>query len=141
MVGVEGGEVGGSPRVELVAQRLRLLSSEVDEDFEPMPARTDEAAQRVAAFVRQPAVRFQLFGRHLVAVERDDVLVGREAVGEPFGGVGGGDGTVGQLLLHAVGFGSVAVGYGVAQPLDAFAVGVATDKFKLLLNADETGYE
>ncbi|UVR76378.1 hypothetical protein NXX35_17585 [Bacteroides xylanisolvens] len=45
-----------------------------------------------------------LFCRHIVTVERDDVLIRVQTVSQPFLGVSSRDGAVGQLLLHVVCF-------------------------------------
>ena len=126
------GEVDGSERVQFGAQCFRFFAGEIDEDFQPVHAGADEISQRVGAVVHQLAVSRNLFCRHVIAVEYDDILIRDEAVSQSFHSVGSRDGVVGQLLLHVVCFHRVSCIHCFPESPDFVPINTSPNKFEQL---------
>ena len=123
-------------RVQFGAQCFRFFAGEIDEDFQPVHAGADEISQRVGAVVHQLAVSRNLFCRHVIAVEYDDILIRDEAVSQSFHSVGSRDGVVGQLLLHVVCFHRFSCIHCFPESPDSVAIDISPDKFEHLPDTD-----
>ncbi|WP_288883739.1 hypothetical protein [Bacteroides acidifaciens] len=91
--------------------------------------------------IHQPAEFRELFYRHVVTVERDDVLIRVETASQPFLYVGSRDSVVGQLFFHSVCLHRIFLFHGFPKSPDSVAINISPDKSEQLLDTYTSRYE